>query len=381
MSTYSKDHPFFAKLSKKLCLNQTGSKKQTYHFELDIRQSEIAYTCGDSVGIYAKNDSAIVDRIIQALKLDPLAQVTLLKTQEMLSLKDALSSKCVLSGPTPNFLKWMSQWVEDDKEKEFLLDMLLPSNADLLKDYLTQREYIDLAEEFKSLKTDPQSYVSQLRRLMPRLYSIASSPCAYPNSIHLTIDVISYISNNRQRKGLASSFLAERVPLDEPCVPVFLAPSHFRLPEDIHTDIIMVGPGTGVAPFRGFLQERVAKQSMGKNWLFFGAQSEKTDYLYKQEWDILLENKQLTHLSLAFSRDQDEKIYVQHKMHEMGKTLWEWIENGAYFYVCGDAKNMAKDVDAMLHRIIEEQSGMDSQATKDYVKNLKKMARYQRDVY
>lgn len=381
MTMYSKDHPFLAKLVERRPLTQEGGGKQTYHCVLDMAGSGLSYTCGDSVGVYVQNDPRVVQALLHALNLQGDARVCLSNHVEPMPLEKALLEHCSLAQPTPNFLRWMLLHLQDREEQAFIEHLLLPENAEALRAYLSIREYLDLAEELHSLKVSAQDYVSQLRRLMPRLYSIASSPLLYPQQVHLTVDRVSYVSNGRVRLGVASSYLADRAPLGAAAVPIFLAPSHFRLPQQLHQDIILIGPGTGVAPFRGFMQERVALGSKGRSWLFFGAQQRKTDYLYEDEWEAYRRQGHLTRLSLAFSRDQAEKVYVQHRMLEAAEELWAWLEGGGSVYVCGDAKAMAKDVEAALLSIIQSQGRQSPEAAKAYLKALKQSARYQRDVY
>jgi len=216
---------------------------------------------------------------------------------------------------------------------------------------------------------------------MPRLYSIASSPLKTPTQIHLTVAVVRYTTNQRKRYGVCSTFLADRVILNDTAIPVFVTDSHFKLPEDRSKDVIMVGPGTGIAPFRAFTQELAAKPGPGRAWLFFGDQHSKTDFLYEEEWAHFLSSGILTRLDTAFSRDQEKKVYVQDKMRESSKELWNWLNKGAYFYVCGDAKKMAKDVDQALHEIIAKEGSLSPEEAILFVKQLKKDRRYQRDVY
>jgi len=224
--------------------------------------------------------------------------------------------------------------------------------------------------------------VDHLRKLMPRLYSIASSPKVSPDGIHLTVAIVRYQTNGRERVGVCSTFMADRVVVGDTPVPAFVSHSHFGLPEDhAEKDVIMIGPGTGIAPFRAFVQERAAVGAKGRNWVFFGDQHSATDFLYEDEWNDYQSKGQVTRLDLAWSRDQEQKVYVQDKMRENAKELWSWIQNGAYFYVCGDAKRMAKDVDQALHDIIAEQGAMPIEKAAEYVKQLKKDKRYQRDVY
>jgi sulfite reductase (NADPH) flavoprotein alpha-component len=219
-----------------------------------------------------------------------------------------------------------------------------------------------------------------LSKLQPRLYSVASSLKQYPDSVHFIIDVIRYESHGRERMGVATGFLAERA--QNVPVPVFpTVAKHFHLPEDTSAALIMVGPGTGVAPFRAFLQERKAIGARGKSWLFFGAQRENSDYYYREDFDGFRKEGYLTRIDTAFSRDQAQKIYVQHRMHENAAEIWKWLEEGAYFFVCGDARRMAKDVDATLRKIVREQGGKSPEAANDYVEKLKNEKRYKRDVY
>jgi sulfite reductase (NADPH) flavoprotein alpha-component len=223
--------------------------------------------------------------------------------------------------------------------------------------------------------------VKLLRKLSPRLYSIASSPKAHPGQVHLTVSALRYESHGRKRKGVASTFLADSVE-DSTRVRVYVQPSHgFKLPSNGDTPVIMVGPGTGIAPFRSFLEDRHAVGAKGKNWLFFGEQKQATDFLYEKQLTAWLNEAHLTRLDLAFSRDQAQKSYVQHRMLENASTLWEWLQEGAHFYVCGDASRMAKDVDAALHQVVENAGGLTPDAACDYVQKLKTDKRYQRDVY
>jgi sulfite reductase (NADPH) flavoprotein alpha-component len=269
----------------------------------------------------------------------------------------------------------------NSEERTQLNQLLGAANTESTSGYLGIRSFIDLLLEYPSARFSPQEFVDCLRKLVPRLYSIASSPTVYPGEIHLAVAVVRYETNNRKRYGVCSTYLADRAPLNKPIVPVFVASSHFGLPEDDSASMIMVGPGTGVAPFRAFMQERIANNASGKNWLFFGDQHAASDYLYGAEFEAMLADGHLDHLDLAWSRDQDRKIYVQDKMLESGAELWDWISKGAYFYVCGDAKRMARDVDTILHRIAREEGGLSEEAAAEYFKQMKKEKRYQRDVY
>ena len=238
---------------------------------------------------------------------------------------------------------------------------------------------IDFLLEHPSVRFTAEEFVGLLAKLQPRLYSIASSLKLHPDQVHLTVDVVRYETNGRVRKGVCSTFLAERA--DNVPIPVFPSLSKFRLPDDPDTPIIMVGPGTGIAPFRAFLQERKAIGARGKSWLFFGSQREKCDYFYKDEFDQLQSEGFLTKMHCAFSRDQEHKVYVQTRMMENGAELWKWLDEGAQFFVCGDAKRMAKDVDFALRQIVQEHGNMDVEQASEYVEKMKAEKRYKRDVY
>ena len=382
-SVYHKDHPFPAKLKENRLLNKPGSHKETRHLVIDISGSDLHYKVGDSLGVFPSNRTSEVDEIIHRLGVSGNEAVSpvMLKLATPISFRDALTSRLALAKPTRKLLETLAAKAADEGDKAKLAALLAPEAKDALPGYLEDREYIDLLTEFPSAKLTPQELVDHMRKLMPRLYSIASSSKPFPHEVHLTVAIVRYETNHRSRVGVASTFLSDRVELNQGAVPVFVSDSHFGVPEDKAKDIIMVGPGTGVAPFRAFLQERVATAATGRNWLFFGDQHRATDYLYEEEWTQWQAEGKLARADLAFSRDQILKVYVQDRMRENAAELWSWIKNGAHFYVCGDAKRMAKDVDVALHDVIGQQGGMDPAAAADYVKQMKKDKRYQRDVY
>ncbi len=380
-SAYTKDNPLPAKLLENRVLNKDGSSKDTRHLVVDIAGSGLTYQVGDSLGIFASNRPQIVEELIELMGFTGNEPVIPQRMTAAISLREALTDKLSLAGPTKKILETFAAKTADSKEQAQLASLLAADAAEAREAFLEQREYIDLIEEFPGVKLGAQELVDHLRRLMPRLYSIASSPVLHPSQVHLTVAPVRYESNGRRRYGVCSTFLADRVTRRKTLIPVFVAESHFGLPEDSTKDIIMVGPGTGVAPFRAFTQERVATQATGRNWLFFGDQHEATDYLYADEWETLLTAGKLARVDLAFSRDQARKVYVQDRMREAAAELWSWIKGGAHFYVCGDAHRMAKDVDLALHQIISEQGGLDVAQAADYVKLMKKEKRYQRDVY
>ena len=378
---YTKENPLAARLLENRVLNKDGSIKDTRHLVIDIAGSGLTYSVGDSLGVYPSNRPQAVDEIIELLGATGNEPVNLPRLTRAVSLQEALTTKLSLSGPTRKILETIAARTTMPQEKERLAALLAPDAKEALEMFLGQREYIDLLEDFPGAKLTPQEFVDHLRRLMPRLYSIASSPLAYPGQVHLTVAPVRYESNFRRRYGVCSTFLADRVTRRKTPIPIFVAESHFGLPEDLSKDVIMIGPGTGVAPFRAFVQERVATKASGRNWLFFGDQHESTDYLYAEEWKKYLAEGKMVRIDTAFSRDQAKKIYVQDRMREAGAELWQWLQGGAYFYVCGDAHRMAKDVDAALTEIVTKYGGLEPAAAVEYVKQLKKDKRYQRDVY
>ncbi|HWB60422.1 MAG TPA: sulfite reductase subunit alpha [Chthoniobacteraceae bacterium] len=377
-SAYSRKNPFPAKLlvNRKLTLDE--SEKDTRHFELSLKDSGLVYEVGDSIGVFPANCPALVQEILHALHAGG-EEIVPGNDGTPKMLRNALLTDYQITQPSKQFIEAI---VERGGEATGLLRGLLdPERKNELEEYLWGMEYIDFLAGHPSIHFTPEEFVKLLRKLQPRLYSIASSQKAHPEEVHLTIAVVAYESHGRKRKGVASTFLAERVD-DNTRVPVFVhSAKGFRLPEDGNTPIIMVGPGTGVAPFRAYLQERKAVGAKGKNWLFFGEQRAKCDFLYCGEFEAAKAEGLLTRFDTAFSRDQAHKVYVQHRMLENAAEIWKWLEEGAHFYVCGDAKRMAKDVDAALHTIVEKEGGRSTEAAAEYVEGLKKAKRYKRDVY
>jgi sulfite reductase (NADPH) flavoprotein alpha-component len=383
ISTYSKDRPFPARISENRLLSKPGSAKETRHFVVDLRGSGLHYKAGDSLGVFPSNRPAEVDELLQRLGATGEEKVSpaMLKLPAPISLRDALTDRLALAKPTRKILETFAAKATHPDEKARLGGLLAPESKELLTQFLEQREFVDLLAEFPSAKLTPQEFVDHLRKLMPRLYSIASSSKVYPSDVHLTVAIVRYETNHRERVGVCSTFLSDRAQVGATPVPVFVSDSHFGPPEDGAKDCIMVGPGTGIAPFRAFLQDRVAAGASGRNWLFFGDQKRATDYLYEEEWQEYLAKKQLARFDTAFSRDQATKVYVQDRMRENAAELWSWLQGGAHFYVCGDARRMAKDVDTALHDIVAEQGKMSVEQAAEFVKQLKKDKRYLRDVY
>ncbi len=381
-AVYSKENPFLSSILENRRLNKAGSEKDTRHIAVDMSGSGITYEVGDSLAIFPSNDGRAVEELLSLLPFDGDEAVQLPKEEKPIPVREALTRGLSITMQPRKFLQAMAERATGSAERERLEALLQPEARAELTEYLKNRECVDLLEDFPGVRfSGPQDFVDQLKRMVPRLYSIASSPVLFPEEVHLTVAVVRYQTNNRDRVGVCSTYLADRVEKGVNEVPVFLAKSHFGLPEDPDRDIIMVGPGTGIAPFRAFLQERAAGEGKGKNWLFFGDQRREYDYLYGDELERYRAEGNLERLSLAFSRDQETKIYVQHRMLEEAEALWEWIRDGAFFYVCGDAHRMAKDVDAALQRIVREQGGMSEEEAANYVKLMRKEKRYQRDVY
>lgn len=380
---YDKTNPFPATLLERKKLSKEGSEKETFHFVLNIEGSGMTYETGDWLGVYPTNDPSTINEFLQALNFTGEEEISLAKLNRKITLREALLHHLSLVEPSRKFLEWLNNFVTHPKEKTLLSQLLAPDFSEMLKGYLGDRDFIDLALEFKSAIShfSAQEYALHLKRLVPRLYSIASSSSVYPNEIHLTIVAVRIEAHERKRNGVASTYLTDRVSLYHEKIPVFVARSQLRLPKNLESDIIMIGPGTGVAPFRGFIQEYAHHRASGRTWLFFGEQRRSFNYLYEEEFTQHLDKKYLTRLDLAFSRDQDHKIYVQNKMREQAQALWDWIQKGAYVYVCGDAKRMAKDVELALQEIIQKEGNMLSEEAVEYLKWMKKEKRYQKDVY
>jgi sulfite reductase (NADPH) flavoprotein alpha-component len=374
---YTRANPFFARLVVNRRLSGSESAKDTRHFELDLTGWGLSFEVGDSLAIYPTNDSELVDEIIHTLGVSGDEEVPRPRG-EPTTLREALLGDYSITQPTPKFLRAIAQRASAAPTLHYLL---APDRKQDLETYLWGMEIIDFLLEHPSARFAPADFVGLLTKLQPRLYSVASSLKAYPEQVHFIVDVVRYESHGRLRKGVASSFLAERA--DDVPVPVFPSVAkHFHLPENPGTPIIMIGPGTGVAPFRAYLQERKATGAKGKNWLFFGSQHESCDFAYGDEFKAYLKEGLLTRLDCAWSRDQAQKVYVQHKMTENAVEIWKWIDTeGAHFFVCGDGRRMAKDVDATLRQIVRDQGGKSVEQANEYVEKLKSEKRYKRDVY
>ncbi|PTN06353.1 assimilatory sulfite reductase (NADPH) flavoprotein subunit [Mangrovibacterium marinum] len=369
---YNQKNPFRAAVIDKVKITGRDSDKEVYHVELDLAGSGIAYQPGDSLGVLADNPPALVDQIIETLKLNPEQNVAIKKTE--FPLRVALRHQVEITLITRDVIQKYAEKTANAKVAEIV------ENDALLDQYLWGHDILDLLVEFPAELT-AQELIDLLRPLPPRLYSISSSQEAVGDEVHITVATVRYQNKGRDREGAASTYLADRIEIDGE-VPVYIErnPS-FRLPENEETPIIMVGAGTGIAPFRAFVQHSEQQKRSGKSWLFFGERTFHSDFLYQIEWQKFLKKGVLNKIDLAFSRDQEQKIYVQHRLAEQQKEIFEWLQNGASFYLCGDMKQMAKDVQKTLLEIIQTQGGLTEEQARDYFKKLKKEKRFQADVY
>jgi sulfite reductase (NADPH) flavoprotein alpha-component len=373
---FGKKNPFPSETLDKVMLNGEGSAKETLHFEFSLAASGLSYEPGDALAVIPVNAPEMVRDIIQAAKLTGNEEVEVKAVGRKL-LADALREDYDITALSRAVLTKLAE----ASKSAALRELLAEDAKERLKEFSTGREIIDAILEFAPNGLSADALTSIFRKLPPRLYSIASSPLAHADEVHLTVSAVRYEIHGRKRNGVCSTYLADLVKTGDP-VQVFVQPNkNFRLPADGSTPIIMVGPGTGIAPFRAFVEHRAALGSPGKNWLFFGDQHYTNDFLYQLEWQEHLKEGALTRLDLAFSRDQPEKVYVQHRMLQQAKDLYQWLEEGAHFYVCGEAARMAHDVHETLISIVESQAGISREAAEAYVENLKKTKRYQRDVY
>lgn len=371
---WSRTRPFPAELLERIQLNGTGSAKETYHLAFSLEGSGLEYLPGDALGVKPSNCPEVISELLAAAGFDG---------EEEVNRADGSA------GPLRQILceeldsTILSRKVVQEYARVTQLESLagLVTDPEALRRFCDGREIVDLFAEHPAKEWTPQQMADLLRLLPARLYSIASSPKAHPGEVHLTVGAVRYQTHGRTRKGVASTFLADRV---EPgrTVPVYVhANNRFRLPEDPDRPILMIGPGTGIAPFRAFVEERAETGAKGKNWLFFGDQRFSYDFLYQLEWQGYLKDGVLTRMDVAFSRDAPEKVYVQHRLREHARDVYAWLEEGAHVYICGDAHRMAKDVHETLEEIVAVQGGMKREDAKEYLTRLSKEKRYQRDVY
>ncbi|SFS53927.1 assimilatory sulfite reductase (NADPH) flavoprotein subunit [Paenibacillus sp. 453mf] len=376
-SEFTRSNPFQAEVLENLNLNGRGSDRETRHIELSLEGSGLSYEPGDSLGIIPQNHPLLVEEIIAAAGWNGQEVIQVSKKGDTLPLNEALTTYFEITVLTKPLLEQIVNLTSNAQ----LRKLVEPGNEQELRNYINDHDLLDLIQDFNLRGVTASEFVSLLRKIPARLYSIASSPSAYPDEVHLTVRTVRYQANGRDRYGVCSVQLAERI---EPGgqLPVFIQNNdNFKLPANPDAPIIMIGPGTGVAPFRAFLGEREEQGAGGKSWLFYGDQHFATDFLYQVEWQRWLADGVLTRMDVAFSRDTDEKVYVQHRMLERSRELYEWLQEGAYIYVCGDEKKMAHDVHSTLGAILVQEGGMTMEAATDYLIQLKQDKRYQRDVY
>jgi len=381
MSIFSKSHPYLATIKERCLLSKPGSTKETYHISLDLKDSGITFRVGDSIGVFAQNDPVLVQHLIEAMQAKGTELIEDPRSKEIMTLRDFLSQKANLSRLNSSFLKLLYSHERFDDKKNQLGNLLREENRALLKEYLSSHDPLDVLREYREANAPLQELCSQFGPLLPRFYSVASSQRVHPHEVHLTVALFTYTHLEEKRFGVASHFLCRLAEENKTPIPIYVQPAHsFTLPEDPNAPIIMIGPGTGIAPFRGFLQERMSRMAKGKNWLFFGERNREFDFSYEDFWNSLIAN-QFLRMDVAFSRDQQEKIYVQHRMQEHAKDLWKWLQEGAHVFVCGDAQRMAKDVESALHQIACEQGNLNPEEGKQFIKNLRAQKRYLLDVY
>lgn len=373
---FDKKNPFPAEVIENQLLSGSRSAKETYHIELSLEGSGFDYQPGDVLGVIPRNSEEVVEDFINAAGLDGKTQIKHHVIGEM-ALVDALTTELDITGLSR---KVAASWQQISGSKE-LAELLAPDAKEKFKEWSYGRQIIDLLELYPAKNLEAQQLVDILRKLPVRLYSIASSFQVHPGEVHLTVAAVRYNTHDKDRRGVASTFLADDAPKGSKVSVYTHQNKNFRLPENNETPIIMVGPGTGIAPFRAFIEERSMTQASGASWLFFGDQHYNEDFLYQLEWQDFLKNGGLSRMDVAFSRDQPEKVYVQHKLAEHAEDIWQWLEKGAHFYVCGDATYMAKDVHQTLLQIVAGQGAMSQEEAEAYVARLKKDKRYQRDVY
>ncbi|MFW0699320.1 sulfite reductase subunit alpha [Pantoea sp. R13S299] len=369
----NKSNPYAAALITNKRLSGEQSAKDIRHFEFDLSDSGLKYEAGDALGVIPVNEPSLVSLLLTQLNADYQTPVPGFDR----SLGDLLTYQFEISEPSRKLIEWVGQ----NTTNQELRHVLQHDDKDALGVWLWGKDTLDLLQLELTRTLAVPEFVALLRPLQHRAYSISSSSKAHPNQVHLTVASVRYHSGGRNRGGVCSTYLAERVRRGEKPA-IFISPNKsFRVPANNSAPLIMVGPGTGIAPFRAFLQERQATGAQGKNWLFFGDQHQEHDFIYQDELVAWRDNGLLTRLDLAFSRDQEKKIYVQSRMLEQGAELYAWLQEGAYFYVCGDASRMAKDVDNALYEVVRQFGGLSTERAADYVDQLKKEKRYLRDVY
>lgn len=376
-SVYSRNNPFKAEVLENLNLNGRGSDRETRHLELSLEGSNLNFEPGDSLGVYPQNHPELVDAIINTMGWSPEELVPFNKKGDEGALREALLHHYEITVLTKPLLEQVASLSTSNA----LSELLAPGREQDLKEYIKGRDLLDLIEDFSPWNVPARSFVTMLRKLPARLYSIASSQKANPEEVHFTVRAVRYQTHGRDRYGVCSVHCAERVqPGDS--LPIYIQHNpNFKLPANPDAPIIMIGPGTGVAPFRSFLEEREEIGAEGKSWLIYGDRHFVTDFLYQTDWQRMLKDGVLSKLDVAFSRDTEEKVYVQHRILEKSRELYEWLQEGAHLYICGDEKHMAHDVHSALITVIQQEGGMSPEEAAAYLDNMQQTQRYQRDVY
>jgi len=375
-SQYSKQNPFEAEFSLSQKITGRDSAKDVRHIEIDLGESGLTYQVGDALGVWFENDADLVADLIATLSLTGEEKIKLKVNgaNQVFTLTDALTTQLEITQTAPAFVEF---WAKISGDKALTK---IAADKNTAREYAGEHQIIDVVKAAKT-EIDPQFFVESLRKITPRLYSIASAQAEVEEEVHLTVGLVSFDANGEARTGGASSFLANRLEEGQK-VRVFVEHNdNFRLPQSDDTPVIMIGPGTGVAPFRAFMQEREARDANGDNWMFFGDQTFTQDFLYQVEWQNYLKSGLLTRMDVAFSRDQAEKVYVQDRLKEQASDVFAWLERGAHLYICGDANRMAKDVHQTLVEIIQEHGKLSAEQAEDYLKSLRSNKRYQKDVY
>lgn len=372
---YNRTNPFKAEVLENLNLNGRGSDRETRHIELSLEGSNLDYEPGDSLGVFPENHPRLVDELISAMGWNADERVTVNKSGEQVSVYEALLRYFEITAVTKPVVQELAKLSPDSG----LADLL--ANDAEFRNVMNSCDLLDLVQDYNLKGIPAGEFVAVLRKIPARLYSIASSSKSFPDEVHLTVRTVRYEARGRERYGVCSVHLAERIEAGD-SLPVYIQHNpNFKLPENPDAPIIMIGPGTGVAPFRSFLGEREETGAQGKTWLFYGDQHFLTDFLYQTEWQRWLKDGVLTKMDVAFSRDTEHKVYVQHRMLENSKELYQWLQEGAVIYVCGDEKKMAHDVHGALATILEQEGGLTSEQASEYLTRLQQEKRYQRDVY
>lgn len=377
---FSKEAPLFAKIKERYVLNKEGSTKKTYHLSLDITSSGIEYEEGDAIAILPSNPPYLTEQLVMLIDAKKEEKIVDPKNQELsICLEEYLTKKANLSKVTPSLLKLVKNCCINDEDRIFFEELLLEESKEKRAELISCFDVITLLKKYPTKNLSSQELIEALAPMLPRFYSIASSFEKYSTEIHLLVGTFSFVVQNEIRCGVGSEFLCS-VADSATEVPLYLHKNlNFKLPVDSNAPIIMIGAGTGLAPYKGFLEKRILGESL-KNWLVFGERESKFDFYYEQYLKELEHSGSLK-LSTAFSRDQKEKIYIQHKLYQEKKSLWSWIQEGAYLYLCGDAKEMAKDVIETLTRIISEMGNLSIDEAKAFLQELKKSKRFQLDIY